>query len=141
MTLKNQLKIDNVSEPQYQIYHDHVKIYKRFVSRTKRLHVNKFHTEICNFKTRNPKEFWKLIQTKPSCTSTNSPSIMFKEFVDHFRELSIDSTLTDPGNSLYDLSVAPINDVINQPFTVDEIKSSIKQLKLCKASGADNMIN
>ena len=34
-----------------------------------------------------------------------------------------------------------INDVINQPFSLDEIKIAIKKIKNNKASGVDNVLN
>ena len=44
-------------------------------------------------------------------------------------------------NTICDTSTSTINEAINQPFTIDEIKSSIKKLKNNKTSGVDNVVN
>ena len=141
MSLKNPLKLNNTSEQQHQLFHDHVKRYKKLVSNTKRLYLKKFHIEIRNLKTHNPKEFWKFIQTEPMHNSTGCHSIMFQAFVKHFQELSCDPTLSGIVSPMHDASTAQSNDAINQPFTIAEVKLAIRQLKNCKASGVDNIIN
>ena len=61
MTIKNSLK--HVCNPQYQLFHEHVKQYKNVVSKTKKIYTRKFHSDIRKLKTKNPKEFWKVIKT------------------------------------------------------------------------------
>ena len=64
MLLKNSLRPDNTSDKQYQEYAEQINKYKKLVSKTlKNMHIKKFHKEIRNLKTRNPKEFWKIIQS------------------------------------------------------------------------------
>ena len=61
--------------------------------------------------------------------------------IDHFRKLNNISSHTDVSPFPSDTSPTTNNDVINQPFTVDEIKAGIKLLKNNKSGGAENMIN
>ena len=44
-------------------------------------------------------------------------------------------------HTIRDISTSTINDAIDPPFNIDEIKSSIKKLKNNKTSGVDNVVN
>ena len=54
MTIKNYLK--HVCKLPYQLFHEHVKQYKKVVSKTKKLYTRKFHSDIRKLKTINPRE-------------------------------------------------------------------------------------
>ena len=57
--LKNSLGPDNTSDKQYQEYAEQINIYKKLVSKTNKMHIKKFHKEIRNLKTQNPKDSGK----------------------------------------------------------------------------------
>ena len=61
--LKNSLRPDNTSDKQYQEYAEQINIYKKLVYKTKKMHIKTFHKKIRNLKTRNSKEFGKIIQS------------------------------------------------------------------------------
>ena len=105
------------------------------------MHIKKFHKEIRNLKTRNPKEFWKIIQSECKQTYGNTSSRVFNEFIEHFRELNSDPMFTGAVPQLVDTSTFPEYNVINQPFTMPEITAEIKLLKNNMACGVDNVIN
>ena len=44
-------------------------------------------------------------------------------------------------HAICDKSTSTINDTINQPFTIEELKSSYKRLKNNKTNGVDNVVN
>ena len=48
MTIKNSLR--HGCDPQYQVFHEHVKQYKQVVSKTKKLYTRKFHSDIRKLK-------------------------------------------------------------------------------------------
>ena len=76
---------DNTSDKQYQEYAEQINIYKKLCLKAK-----KFHKEIRNLKTRNPKEFCKILQSECKQTYGNTSSRVFIEFIEHFRELNSD---------------------------------------------------
>ena len=63
MLLKNSLIHDNATHIQHQEFHKKVQSYKKLVIKTKQIYTKQFHREIRSLKSRNPKEFWKIIQT------------------------------------------------------------------------------
>ena len=141
MSIKNSLKPENASDQQYQIFHEHGKMYKKVINKTKKKYTIKFQSEIRNLKTTNPKEFWKIIKTESSYKLRESSLTIFTEFVDHFREINIDPVFTVIDSPLCQVSVNSQNEAINKPFSVEEITLAIKKLKNNKASGVDNIIN
>ena len=68
-------------------------------------------------KNTEPKEFRKLVNKEFDHLSSTSETIVFTQFIDHFRELNAGSlsqvTFVQP--------ITDMNDVINQPFSLDEI--------------------
>ena len=140
MLLKNSLIHDNTTHIQHQEFHEKVKSYKKLVIKTKQIYTKQFHREIRSLKSRNPKEFWKIIQTECKLNSSGISSLIFTGFIDHFRELNSDPRFSGY-NPQSNTSLVPENDVINHPFTLLEIKAAIKLLKNNKACGVDNVIN
>ena len=140
MFLKKPLLHDNTTHIQHQECHEKVTFYKKLVIETKQIYTKQFHREIRSLKYRNPKEFWKIIQTECKQNSNGISSLIFTGFIDHFRELNSDSPFSGykPQSNT---SLVPENDVINHPFTLLEIKAAIKLLKNNKACRVDNVIN
>ena len=97
--------------------------------------------KIRNLKTQNPREFWNILKSEANYKSTEIDCATFTEFIEHFRELNSDLMFSGNVHSICDTSTSTINDAINQPFTIYEIKSSIKKLKNNKTSGVDNVVN
>ena len=139
MLLKNSLRFPNASDSQHQSFREHAMMYKRSVSRAKKSYISKFHKEIRSLKTSNPREFWKVLKTDLTNKTSDPSPLIFAEFVNHFRELSSESVPSCVAPYPLDTSAISTNDAINQPFTITEIKTAIKQLKNNKASGADKM--
>ena len=136
MTIKNSLK--HVYNPQYQLFHEHVKQYKNIVSKTKKIYTRKFHSNIRKPKTKNPRELWNVIKTE-----TNTKHSQFNDtlFVDHFRKINSDPLFSGTVPLLYDPAITQENEAINRPFSLEEVKLEIRKLKNNKASGVDNVIN
>ena len=141
LLIKNSLRYVNTSDALYQSFYEHVKQYKKLVSKTKRTHTMQFQRKIRNLKTQNPREFWNILKSETNYKSTEIDCATFTEFIEHFRELNNDLIFTGIVHTSGDTSTSTINDAINQPFTIDEIKSSIKKLKNNKTSGVDNVVN
>ena len=141
MSMKNSLKNEHASGTHEQLFHEHIRKYKKLVVKTKKKYAKKFHSEIRSLKSHNPREFWEIISTE-STNSSGSSKIIFAEFVDHFREINNDPLFNDVTSPPREISSdVSTNDAINHDFTIIEIKAAIKRLKLNKSSGVDNMIN
>ena len=91
--------------------------------------MKKFQSTIRSLNTRNPREFWNMLKSETNYKSMEFTSAVFANFTEHFRELNSDPLFSCTAPPCYEPALVPTNDVINQPFTVDEIKSSIKKLK------------
>ncbi len=141
MCLKDSLNMGNVTLEQHQEFETHFKTYKKCVTKSKRSYTKEFHSEIRNLKTRNPKEFWKIINTNTKLNSKDNSTIVFAQFIDHFKELNSAPLLPGVAQPLPNIGDTPHNDAINEPFTLCEIKHAIKKMKNNKSCGADNMIN
>ena len=94
-----------------------------------------FQTKIRNLKTQN------ILKSEINYKSTEIECATFTEFIEQFRELNNDLIFTGIVHTIGDTSTSTINDAINQSFTINEIKSSIKKLKNNKTSGVDNVVN
>ena len=90
------------------------------------------------FKTRNPKEFWKIIKEESSIHCQDTSSVVFSDFIEHFKKLNIAHHLEEYVPLLLNTST---NENINQPFSMEEVKFGIKQLKVNKAGGSDTILN
>ena len=73
--------------------------------------------------------------------STEIDCATFTELIEHFRELISDFMFSGIVHTICDTVTSTINDAINQPFTIDEIKSLINKLKNNKTGGVYNVVN
>ena len=159
----------HVCNPQYQLFHEHVKQYKNIVSKTKKIYTRKFHSDIRKLKTKNPREFWNVIKTETNTKQSQFNDTLFVEIVDHFRELNSDPLFSGTVPLLYDPAInqennnnnnnnnclksniqcieirvqwtVQLSEAINRPFSLEEVKLAIRKLKNNKVSGVDNVIN
>ena len=98
--------------------------------------------------TNNPKEFWKHLKTLKSKSKPNPvEAIPPKKWIDHFSKL-FNNGKENNSNENTTLSIANTNSkcskenqILDSPFTLEEISKGIKQLKNQKASGYDSISN
>ena len=123
--LKNSLSISSTPDETHLIYLEPIREYTKMVSQTKKIYTKEFHCNIRNLKTRDPKQFWKIIKNETNHNTSQRNTIVFAEFIYLFYEL--DSTPSKSGVYIFssDTSQTANNDIINQPFTTIEIKSVI----------------
>ena len=79
MLLKNSLIHDNTTHIQHQEFHKKVQSYKKLVIKTKQIYTKQFHREIRSLKSRNPKEFWKIIQTECKQNSSGISALILQD--------------------------------------------------------------
>ena len=137
MAMKNFLTHEP-SLDSYELYHIHVKKYKKCLNKTKNIYTKKFHDQIRCLKTRNPKEFWKINKEESSIHSQDTSPIVFTDFIEHFKKLNKAPHLEESVPHLLNTST---NENINQPFSLEEVKFGINQLKVNKAGGSDIILN
>lgn len=138
---KNSLKTCCTPRSRESLYAQ-AKQYKHFISKTKKKHNKKFHKEIRNMRSHDPKEFWRKIKSNSNYQSYDLSSV-FPEFVDHFRELNsiVERSAATPLPHELTADVPGTCASLDDPFTIVEIQGAIKRLKNNKSGGADNMIN
>ena len=125
----------------------------------KTMRINKSRFEINNIEklqslTDDPKAFWKHIKKiNNRCKTSNSNNVPSKTWVDHFSSLNKKDPSNDPQTHEYCKSIGnrvktflqqePQTqcDITDRPFTLEEIKWGIKQLKKGKANGTDGISN
>ena len=111
---------------------------RKAVAKARALSKKKFVTKLNNLKGKNPKLYWKLLQGNKK-DSINVPLEAFKK---HFEELSVEAADT---NSIYPFPEFDVRDLntssLNQPFSEQEIRKFVKNLKNNKAAGIDEIIN
>ena len=137
-SIKNSLSIKSTPDKTHLLYLKHIHEYKKLVSK---IYTKEFHSKIRNLKTLDPKQFWSIIKNETNHNRSQSDTIVFTEFIDHFHELNCIPPKPGADTCPSDTSQTTNNDIINQPFTTVEIKSVIKMSKNNKSPGADYMIN
>ena len=87
----------------------------------------------------NPKEYWKII--KEGKTSKTYHNISLDIFKEHFEELALGNESGDACETNGELNNIPPNEILNRPFTPQEIVEAISKLKNNKSGGSDQIIN
>lgn len=99
-----------------------------------------FISNLRSLKSKNPKEYWGLLQN----TGKEFHSIPVNDFLEYFRDLSQDENYLQEENMNYKspehMKVLDTTD-LNKPFTEIEIEKHIKRLKNGKSAGSDLVIN
>ena len=102
-----------------------------------------------------PKEFWNHIKKLNKRSNLNSNNIPSDVWVEHFSNLNRKDPENDPQSQEYcreiEVEVNPILSqtpvpvtkchITDRPFTLDEVKWGLRQLKKGKASGTDGISN
>merc|ERR1711888_92135 len=88
-----------------------------------------------NLKSTDPGKYWSIIN--PRKKSMKIGKISMDEAWSHFRELNKDNSDIIDDVTENDTN----NDIINEPFTIAEIRRHINSLKINKAPGIDYILN
>ncbi len=111
------------------------KAYKRALSKAYNSYQRDFQKRIRNLKSSNPRDYWNIINKKPS-SSVPLNAVSSEVFVEHFKKLNASLDNADDGfvNNFN-------NAALNVPFTGEEIRACMKLLKNNKACGQDQILN
>ena len=140
---------DNKSEENLNQMRLAGKYYKVIINKAKAAEKHKFIQELRAKETKDPKSFWQIINTN-SNKIKKTGNVTIEDFLDHFSELNsvveIDEGQTeDSPTSNETLTCNCItdkySDMLNYPFSEDEVKKAVKRLKNGKACGEDKILN
>ena len=91
-----------------------------------------------NFRSRDPKEFWKKLNLKPK---SKSYQFTKSDLFDYYEKLVSSPVDNDQYAEFdYQQNVQTTDQILNAQFTFDEIKTMINKLKSGKAAGIDKII-
>ena len=111
------------------------KAHKKLLRKEKRKFEKELNAKIRNLKSTDPGKYWSIIN--PRKKSMKIGKISMDEAWSHFRELNKDNSDIIDDVTENDTN----NDIINEPFTIAEIRRHINSLKINKAPGIDYILN
>lgn len=121
------------------------KMYKKTMDNAIKEHRHNMRKKLKQIRTKNPKEYWKVINT---CNRKNKVGLKVDiiKFFEFYKELNTNRNVNIPDyvhskEELDILSTLEANMVINAPITTEEIIKCIKQLKRNKSAGEDCIYN
>ena len=111
------------------------KAHKKLLRKEKRKFEKELNAKIRNLKSTDPGKYWSIIN--PRKKGIKIGKISMDEACSHFRELNKDNS-----ENIEDVTENYTNnDIINEPFTIAEIRKHINSLKINKAPGIDYILN
>ena len=113
--------------------------YKKIVHKSYTEYKRKIIHKLRLLQSENPKEYWKII--KGEKTSEIHSNISLDIFKEHFEKLALGNKRGDVSDTNGELSNIPPNEILNRPFTPQEIMEALAKLKNNKSGGSDQIIN
>ena len=127
-THKNSINLSNLNSCS--------KLYKKTMNKYIAKHKKQTQNKLRQLESKDPKSYWKFINSLKGKTCSNSPSL--QEFYNHFKLLNSSS-----GSENEDINLDPSqnNEILNSRITQEEILRCIQRLNNGKASGLDSILN
>ena len=113
------------------------KQHKKLLRKEKRKHDKEFNAKLRTLKSTNPGEYWRIMNHGRKKARVGN--IELDTYRIHFSELSKNNA--ENRESVPTDQNQPVNESINEPFTVIEIVKHINHLKSNKSPGVDNILN
>lgn len=117
------------------------KCYKSLIRRKSASYKRNQRGKLKQLKTKNPKEFWKMLSPKEKAHKVKvAPNDFFSYFQDLYSRTEKDAYVTVKETQEKD-PIATAFPELDEPISSKEIVDSVKSLKNEKSSGYDNIIN
>ena len=111
--------------------------YKKILHINRRRYIQSKANILQDLKNNDPKMFWKTI-TNRKRSKTN---ISTESFYNYMKNINQDNGQYNNDSVSYDNQELPEFDFINDPITVDEIRSNVQKLSNGKSNGLDQILN
>ena len=111
------------------------KAHKRLLRKEKRKFEKELNAKIRNLKSTDPGKYWNIIN--PRNKRAKIGNISMDAAWSHFKDLNKDDS--DISGEVTENSAN--NHIINEPFTIEEIRKHVKSLKSNKSPGIDLILN
>ena len=111
--------------------------YKKILHINRRRYIQSKANTLQDLKNSDPKMFWKTI-TNRKRSKTN---ISTESFYNYMKNINQDNGQYNNDSVSYDNQELPEFDFINDPITVDEIRSNVQKLSNGKSNGLDQILN
>ena len=111
--------------------------YKKILHINRRRYIQSKANTLQDLKNSDPKMFWKTI-TNRKRSKTN---ISTESFYNYMKNINKDNGQYNNDSVSYDNQELPEFDFINDPITVDEIRSNVQKLSNGKSNGLDQILN
>ena len=137
--LKFKNKMQKIKTPDSKIaIKEKLKSYTNIIKQSKSYYQEKLHKDLRKSRKSQPKVFWDIINGMKNKSNEN---VTLESFREHFAKLGSNDETVQDGVQIRDFNGDVYDENINEPFTLNEIKSQIKILKNNKACGFDRIIN
>ena len=140
--IKNKLSKDktviSISKLKYE-----ARKYKQTLKKAKKDYYKELATKIRNLRSTDPKAYWNIINKADNKPKNMKCHVEIDNFFHHFNNLGNDQDTANVSEDDFDPREIKhsLNDLINNPISIDEINEVRKKLKNNKSCGPDSVTN
>lgn len=134
---KQKARKNNYDQVSMENLKEKSKAYKNIISKSVKMHKNKYVTEIRKLKANDPSVYYKKLNSACGFNDPNQ-SLDVDIFVKHFANLCFDTSKKKEEAHVF---TPIVNPTLDKVITQEEILLSISKLKNNKSSGGDMIIN
>ncbi|MEW8547673.1 MAG: reverse transcriptase family protein, partial [Candidatus Thiodiazotropha sp.] len=128
-SLANKVHLENASRE-----------YSATVKSFKAKYAKSMKTKIRQMRTTNPKDYWKLINSVGK--KSENPQVKLDDFFAFYKELNTNRHDVNNDEEIQiDDELHGNESILNDPISIEEIRSAIKNLKSNKSGGIDQILN
>ena len=118
--------------------------YHKKCRKLERSYWNQQKQDLSNFRSRDPKEFWKKLNLKPKSKSYQFTKSDLFDYYEKLASSKVDNDQYAEFDYQQNVEIEELekatDQILNAQFTFDEIKTMINKLKSGKAAGIDKII-
>ena len=128
----------------HQAYFNERRNYHKKCRKFEKSYWNQQKQELSNFRSRDPKEFWKKLNLKPKSKSYQFTKSDLFDYYEKLASSQVDNDQYAEFDYQQNVEIEELeqttDQILNAQFTFDEIKTMINKLKSGKAAGIDKII-